>query len=250
MPKFDDVVRGESRETIKEVIADDDKTEITVVNKRISEADIVDVTAQAESNTNNISTLEETVSNIALVSGKVKSEASQDITNTEADVAFSVDVAVSDTDVMTFDATNDTVTFLKAGRFSTLTNFVFSTDTSATYTITSRWRNKSDNSIISEKTGDILLDRRDTKYITVSNLIDVVEADLPLTVNFIIEATSNGATIDSFNSTISSNVAGDTNAVVSNPLTNESEISDIVSITRADYDSITPINNKLYVFED
>ncbi|MPW31988.1 hypothetical protein F9L16_23870, partial [Agarivorans sp. B2Z047] len=165
-------------------------------------------TQSIDQNSQNILTLTETIANLASAQGQIQNENTPvfaEIPQIETPVPLSVLVDSTDTDVLEFNETTNTVTLKINASFNFLTSVFLDFDTGSERNVTFRIRRASDDLLISERILPLEESNNDKDQFISNNLVTVGKNGLPsapLEVKLTIECDGNDIEFTSFDSLI------------------------------------------------
>lgn len=178
---------------------DSSNTSLNTTNKTILGA-INENKSKTDNNSQDIDILTETISNLASANWEIKTTTAQTITTTENQLTFEISQNSSDLTTFEFDATNNYITFKKAGNYNFTSTLNISSTTPSTVNIDFNLRKTSDDSIVKTQNTTITISPWDSEGIPLNTLLVLTDTQVPLTIKINKVADINWLTIDNFQS--------------------------------------------------
>lgn len=147
------------------------------------------------------------IANLATAQGSFGTVTPQIITTTESPLIFSVVTASTDSNIMTINDVNDSVSYLVNASYNFRTDMTFEVGTSQTRTITIRGRNLADGTLVYSRTITINQANNTTKTTSTNTLLTIGSngyPEAPLTIYFTIQADGTGIAMSEFETIITS----------------------------------------------
>ena len=156
----------------------------------------------------NIHTLHGAIDNLSTAYGNMETTVPQDILVTSSDLALTVELDSTDTNIFTFNGTNGTITFLKEGTFNFRTRTQYSSNTVNTILVTTEIVDVALSTIWQSDTLAISLGVGHTRTFTNNKPLVFVQSDLPKTLKVVFRADGTGMTIANSDYTLNTLTSG------------------------------------------
>jgi len=173
--------------------------------KFVVDADAV-IQGNVDSNEADISALQETVANLASMTGKFVLDILQPILTTTSIITWDILNQSNDTNLAVLNADN-TITIKASGNYDFSTAVRFDSTTNNSVNCTFNWLDISDDTVLHNRTAIINIGNNQSDNATFSDLLIFEEADVPITIRLESIAGGTGIAIGNFETTLSSSSA-------------------------------------------